>query len=265
MGIVLLLNRVSYALEGLTCFFIVAGRALYGRIRCRLSIFAASLSLSLLRFRLAWPWRFACVERFGGSTGGIDCGGTSSLSAIIGKASNVGEAGGVERGEDAVEGGRERSGEVRGEELNKYVKPSSSLMLSMRSCEKLNSSLGSITVLNDIGPVEKLNCIVDAQQKKDAEKKKSLQNQVYSLGAEYSLSSTRTGKGDKSTNEVLTSLTESLDAKKSLDAFQRVKTKTRQKIKRKHGTLIARDLSHMWMLSIVSDYSKYSADMSNTS
>ena len=63
------------------------------------------------------------MERFGGLTGGIDCGGTSSLSAIIGKASNIGEAGGVERGEDVVEGGRERLGEVRGEELNKYVKP----------------------------------------------------------------------------------------------------------------------------------------------
>jgi hypothetical protein len=41
----------------------------------------------------------------------------------MGKASNhsedIGEVGGVERGEDAVEGGREHSGEVRGEELNK--------------------------------------------------------------------------------------------------------------------------------------------------
>jgi hypothetical protein len=72
-----------------------------------------------------WPWRFACVERFGGSswTGGIDCGCTSLLLVVMGKASNrgddIGEVGGVERGEDAVEGGRERSGEVRGEELNK--------------------------------------------------------------------------------------------------------------------------------------------------
>lgn len=40
----------------------------------------------------------------------------------MGKASNCVEdveAGGVDRGEDAAEGGRERSGEVRGDELNK--------------------------------------------------------------------------------------------------------------------------------------------------
>jgi hypothetical protein len=126
MGIVLLLYFVGCGLEDLTCFLTVAGRGLYGRIRSRLSSFAASLSLSLFRFRLAWPWRFACVERFGGSswTGGIDCGCcTSSSLVVMGKASNrgddIGEVGGVERGEDAVEGGRERSGEVRGEELNK--------------------------------------------------------------------------------------------------------------------------------------------------
>jgi hypothetical protein len=55
--------------------------------------------------------------------GGIDAIGTASSLDMVGKASNrgedVGEAGGVERGEDAVEGGRERSGEVRGDELNK--------------------------------------------------------------------------------------------------------------------------------------------------
>ena len=61
------------------------------------------------------------MEWFGGPNwaGGIDCGGTSSS---LGKVSNLVEdveAGGVERGEDAVEGGRKRLGEVRGNELNK--------------------------------------------------------------------------------------------------------------------------------------------------
>lgn len=127
-GIVLLLNFVAYGLEDLACFFTVAGGALYGQIRSRLSSFAASLSLSLFRFRLVWPWRFACVERFGGLswTGGIDCGGTPPSLVMMGKASSrgddIGEAGGVERGKDAVDGGRERSGEVRGEELNKYLR-----------------------------------------------------------------------------------------------------------------------------------------------
>lgn len=53
----------------------------------------------------------------------MDSRGTSSSLASEGKASShgkdIGEASGVERGEDAADDGRERSGDVRGEELKR--------------------------------------------------------------------------------------------------------------------------------------------------
>jgi hypothetical protein len=111
-------------------------------------------------------------------------------------------------------------------------------MLSMRSCKKQNSSWGrSAVVLNDIRPVEKLNGLLNAQRKKGSGEK-TMQNQVYSPGAEYSLSSTRTpspsihqewvGKGAKDTDEVLTRLTECLDTFKKLVRSRRWELKGRR-------------------------------------
>ena len=86
-------------------------------------------------------------DKLAGIAGGIDMGGTSSLTVEGGRRVGSGESGGVERGDDAAEDGRERSGAVKGEESNK---PASRVRLSSRSLGKLMLLLAETTTGNDM-------------------------------------------------------------------------------------------------------------------
>lgn len=171
MGMPSVLKRVRCVLVDLMCFFTVDRRGLYNATRCCCSNLAAALCCCLLSLRLAWLWRLECVEfatgllravgidmrgvlslavegdKLAGRAGGIDMGGTSSLTVEGGGRVGSGESGGVERGDDAAEDGRERSGDVKGEVSNK---PASRVRLSSRSLGKLTLLSAETTTGNDM-------------------------------------------------------------------------------------------------------------------